>query len=186
MWTTQVFLYKIRYKLRLYFYKNFEEGIKICTFDDGFGATFLQSPSIDLVLEEAEFARNRLTQCGFIIINSEKSVWQPQKEPIWLRIKLNYTFTLYNTCIPNHLNYGIHPIHHKNLPYTTAPNLSKLWQIISTIFLLGNIAQLKARNSHIIIRAELIWDRHTRLHENDKASQGIIFWRNNLMKLNSY
>ena len=59
-------------------------------------------------------------------------------------------------------------------------------KIISTIFLLGNIAQLKARNSHKIIRAELISNRRTRLHENDKASQGIIFWRNNLMQLNSY
>ena len=144
MWTTQVFLYKIRYKLRLYFYKNFEEGIKICTFDDGFGATFLQSPSIDLVLEEAEFARNRLTQCGFIIINSEKSVWQPQKELIWLGIKLNYTFTLYNTCRPNHLNYGIHPIHHKNLPYTTAPNLSKLWQNYFYYILVGKYCTIKS------------------------------------------
>ena len=61
------------------------EGIKICVdIDDGFGA----SPSLDLALEEAEFVRNSLTQCGSII-NSEKSVWQPQKEFIWLGIKIN-------------------------------------------------------------------------------------------------
>ena len=54
-------------------------------------------------------------------------------------------------------------------------------KIISTIFVLGNTAQLKARNSHKIIQAELThsitWKRQ---------SQSIIFWRNNLMQLNSY
>ena len=61
------------------------EGIKIWVYiDDGLGA----SPSLDLAVKEAEFVRNSLTQCGFII-NSETSVWQPQKELIWLGIKIN-------------------------------------------------------------------------------------------------
>ena len=42
--------------------------------DDGLGA----SSSLDLALEEAEFVRNSLTQCGFII-NFEKSIEQQQK-----------------------------------------------------------------------------------------------------------
>ena len=92
----------------------------------------------------------------------------------------SHTFTLYDTCRPNRRNYGIHPIHHKNLPYATAPNLSKLCgKIISTKFVLGNIAQLKARNLHKIIQAELTWDRRIRLHENNKANHEITFWRNN-------
>ena len=75
----------------------------------------------------------------------------------------------------------------KNLPDTIAQNLSKLCgKIISTKFVLGNIAQLKARGFRKIIQAELTWDRRIRLHENDKASQEIIFWRNNLIGLNSY
>ena len=54
----------------------------------------------------------------------------------------------------------------KNLPYTTAPNLLKLYgKIISTQFVLGSIAQLKARNLHKIIQAELTWDdKRIRLH----------------------
>ena len=52
------------------------EGIKICVYiDDGLGA----SRSLDLTLDEAEFVKNSLTRCGFIA-NSEKSVWQPQRE----------------------------------------------------------------------------------------------------------
>ena len=46
------------------------EGIKICVhIYDGLGA----SPSLDVAVEEDEFVRNSLSQCGFII-NSEKSV----------------------------------------------------------------------------------------------------------------
>ena len=86
-----------------------------------------------------------------------------------------HTFTLYHNCRPNRRNYGIHPIHHKNLPYATAPNLSKLWQ--------NYIAQLKARNLHKIIQAELTWDRRIRLDESNKANHEIIFWRNNMIRL---
>ena len=89
------------------------------------------------------------------------------------------TFTLYHTCRPNPLNHGIHPIHHKRKHkklYTIASNLSKLCsKISSTKFILGNIAQLKARNLHKIIQVELTWERRIRLHENDKAIQEIIF-----------
>ena len=61
------------------------EVIKICEYiDDGLGA----SSSLDLALDDAEFVKNSLTRCGFIV-NSEKSVWQPRKELIWLGIKIN-------------------------------------------------------------------------------------------------
>ena len=64
--------------------------------------------------------------------------------------------------------------------------MSKLCgKINSTKFVLGNIAQLKTRNIYKIIQAELAWDKRIRLHENDKAIQEIIFWRNNLIRLNS-
>ena len=51
--------------------------------------------------------------------------------------------------------------------------------------MLGNIAQLIKRNIYKIIQAELTRDKRIRLHENDKAIQEIIFWRNNLTRLNS-
>ena len=69
---------------------------------------------------------------------------------------------------------------------TTARNLSKLCgKIISTKFVLGNIAQSKTRNIYKIIQVELTWDKHIRLHENDKAIQEIILWQNNFIRLNS-
>ena len=64
----------------------------------------------------------------------------------------------------------------KNLPYATARNLSKLCgKIISTKFVLGNIAQLKTRNIYKIIQAELKWDKRIRLHENAMDIQEMIF-----------
>ena len=64
----------------------------------------------------------------------------------------------------------------KNLPYTTARNLSKLCgKIISTKFVLGNIAQLKTRNIYKIIQVELTWNKRIWLHENNKAIQKFIF-----------
>ena len=120
------------------------EGIKMCVYiDDGLGA----SPSLDLAVEEAEFLRNSLNQCGFII-NSKKSVWQPQKELIWLEIKINLInsrFTIPESRILSIMESIQVTI--KNLQYTIARNLSKLCrEIISTKFVLGNIAQLKTRN----------------------------------------
>ena len=47
--------------------------------------------------------------------------------------------------------------------------------------MLGNTAQLKIRNMYRIIQVELTWDKHIRL----KAIQEIIFWLNNLIRLNS-
>ena len=41
--------------------------------------------------------------------------------------------------------------------------------------MLGNIVQLKARNLHKIIQAELTWDRRIQLHESNKAKEEIIF-----------
>ena len=148
------------------------EGIKICVhIDDGLRA----SPSLDLAVDEKEFFRNILTQCGFII-NSEKAVWQPQKELISLEIKINLMLSIMES-----IQFTI-----KNLPYTNARNLSKLCgKIISPKFMLRNIAQLKTRNIYKTIQAELTWDKRIRLHENDKAIQEIIFWRNNLIRLNS-
>ena len=160
------------------------EGIKICVqfCDDGLGA----SPSLDLAVDEVEFIRGSLTQCGFDL-NSEKSVWQLQKELIWLGIKINLPNSQFT--IPENRVLSIMEsiqVTIKNLPYTTARNLSKLCgKIISTKFVLGNIAQLKTRNIYKIIQAELKWDKSIRLHENGKAIQEIIFWQNNLIRLNS-
>ena len=107
----------------------------------------------------------------------------------WLGIKINLIHSRFTIpvdqilSIMESIQFTI-----KKLPYTTAPNLSKLCgkMIFSTKFALRNLAQLKARNLHKIIQTKLTRDRRIRLYENDTANQEIIFWRNNLIRLNSY
>ena len=124
-------------------------------------------PSTDVALEEAEFVRNSLTQCGFNI--NKKSVWQPQKELIWLGIKINLILDLILS-IKESIQFTIKKLH------TTAPNLSKLCgKIISNKFVLGNIAQLKAKNLHRLIQAELTWDRRTRYRKTTNQSGNYFF-----------
>ena len=94
-------------------------------------------------MEEAEFFINSLTQ------------WQAQKEIIWLGVKINLIhsrFTIPVDRILSIMESIQFPI--KNLPYTTPLNLSKLCGkiIFSTKFVLGNIAQLKARNLHKLFK----------------------------------
>ena len=102
------------------------------------------------------FVGNSLTQRGFTI-NSEKSVWQPQKELIWLETKINLINARFT--VPENRIFSIMEfiqVTIKRLPYTTARNLSKLYgKIISTNLVLGNIAQLKTKNIYKIIQAEL-------------------------------
>ena len=175
----------------IYFYQGYAQSCKIlekgrdeiCVYiDDGLGASL----SLDLTLDEAEFVKNSLTRCGFIV-NSEKSVWQPQKELTWLGIKINLITSRFT--IPENRVLSIMEsiqVTIKNLPYTTTQNLSKICgKIISAKFVLGNIAQLKTRNIYKIIQAELTLNKRIRLHENDKAIQEIFFWQNNLIRLNS-
>ena len=130
--------------------------------------------SIDETLEEAEFVRNSLTQCGFNI--NKKSVWKPQKELIWLGIKINLIHSRFTIpidlilSIKESIQFTIKKLH------TTAPNLSKLCgKIISNKFVLGNIAQLKAKNLHRLIQAELTWDRRIRYRKTTNQSGNYFF-----------
>ena len=43
---------------------------------------------------EANTVRISLVKCGFVI-NEEKSLWHPQKELIWLGIKIDLTIGLF-------------------------------------------------------------------------------------------
>ena len=86
-----------------------------------------------------------------------KVSWQSQKELIWPQIKINLINARFT--IPENRILSIMEsmqVTIKNLPYTTAWNLSKLCgKIISTKLVLGNIAQIKTRNIYKIIQAEL-------------------------------
>ena len=73
----------------------------------------------------------------------------------------------------------------KSLPYTTARKLAKICvKLISTKFVMGNIAQLKTRNLYKIIGAKLSWDNRISVRENDVVINEVHFWRLNLNRFN--
>ena len=116
------------------------QGIKISVFiDDELGsADKVQSNIHSLVVTKS------LTEAGFVI-NTQKSIWQPQRELIWLGVNINLDklcFSIPQTRMKS-ISFSLEKII-KNLTHTTARKLAKVCgKLISTKFVMGNIVQLK-------------------------------------------
>ena len=157
------------------------QGIKISVFiGDGLGsADKVQSNIHSLVVKKS------LTEAGFVI-NTQKSIWQPQRELTWLGDNINLDklcFSIPQTRIES-IFFSLEKII-KNLPYTTARKLAKVCgKLISTKFVMGNIDQLKTRNLYKIIGSRYSWDNRISVRENDGVINEIHFWRLNLSRLN--
>ena len=140
------------------------QGIKISAFiDDGLGlADKVQSNIHSLVVKKS------LTETGFVI-NTQKSIWQPQRELIWLGVNINLDklcFSIPQTRMKS-ISFSLEKII-KNLTHTTARKLAKVCgKLISTKFVMGNIVQLKTRNRYRIIGARHSWDNRISVREND-------------------
>ena len=123
-------------------------GIKISVFiDDGLGsADKVQSNIHSFVVKKS------LTEAGFVI-NTQKSIWQPQRVLTWLGVNINL-YKLYFSISQTRMESIFFSLEKniKNLPYTTARKLAKVCgKLISTKFVMGNIVQLKTRNLYRII-----------------------------------
>ena len=150
--------------------------------DDGLGSSdTVQSNIHSLVVQKS------LTEAGFVI-NTQKSIWQPQRELTWLGVNINahkLCFSIPQTRMES-IFFSLEKII-KNLPYTTARKLAKVCgKLISTKFVTGNVAQLKTRNLYKIIRARHSWGNRISVRENDDVINEIHFWRLNLSRLNCH
>ena len=157
------------------------QGIKISVFiDDGFGsADNVQSNIHSLVVKKSP------TEAGFVI-NTQKSIWQPQRELTWLGVNINLDklcFSIPQTRIES-IFFSLEKII-KKLPYTAARKLEKVCgKLISTKFVMGHIVRLKTRNLYKIIGARHFWDNRISVRENDGVINEIHYWRLNLSRLN--
>ena len=158
------------------------QGIKISGFiDDGLGL----ADKVQSNIHHTFVVKKSLTEAGFVI-NTQKSIWQPQRELTWLGVNINFDklcFSISQTRMES-IFFSLEKII-KNLPYTTARKLAKVCgKLISTKFVVGNIVQLKTRNLYKIIEARHSWDKRISVRENDGAINEIHFWRLNLSRLN--
>ena len=158
------------------------QGIKISVFiDDGLGSADKVQSNIHSVV-----VKKPLTEAGFVV-NTQKSIWQPQRELTWLGVNINLEklcFSIPQTRIESRILFSLEKIM-KNLPYTTARKLAKVCgKLNSTKFVMGNIVQLKTRNLFKIIGARHSWDNRISVRKNDGVINKIHFWRLNLSRFN--
>ena len=69
--------------------------------------------------------------------------------------------------------------------YTTARKLSRLaGKVVSTKFVLSNIVRLKTRFLYRAIDCKLSWDPRIKILDHPEAHKEIVFWKNNIVRLN--
>lgn len=128
--------------------------------------------------------KGTLELSGFLA-NKEKSVWKPSRCLTWLGVTLDLdknTYKITEERIFSLLN-SIDNI--LKSPYTSARILSRLaGKIVSTKFVLSNIIRLKTRSIYKTIDRQLSWDRKFNILNYPEAHREILFWRENIKRLN--
>jgi len=158
-----------------------QQGIKICVFlDDGAGA----GDSFEETTENSKITKTLLINCGFVI-NDEKSFWVPTKHLTWLGISVDLRNNTYSIS-SERISSLVSCINKLLLsPYTTARILSRLaGKIVSMKFVLLNIIRLKSRYIYKVIDEQRTWDNRLNILNYPEAHREIIFWRDNIIKLN--
>ncbi|VDI19346.1 Hypothetical predicted protein [Mytilus galloprovincialis] len=131
-------------------------GIRIVLYlDDGWGT----NSTFDSCNADSNFVLKSLTEAGFVI-NTEKSVWKPCQELIWLGIIWNSKEHYIH--IPDKRVYDLTlSIDHvvNSLPSISARNLARITgRIVSMSPVLGNVTRLMTRNIYRLIESRVSWD----------------------------
>jgi len=158
-----------------------KDGIKIAVYlDDGFG--FGSSYEKTLHSRKTE---NLLKLAG-LVVNREKSEWDPSRCLSWLGVNVNLTNNTYQiteqriSSLLKSINFIL------NSPYTSARNLSRIaGKVVSTKFVLKDIIRLKIRFIYKAIDEQLSWDRRLNILHYPLAHKELIFWRENINVLNN-
>ena len=158
-----------------------DKKLKICVYlDDGAGT----ESTFEKASNHSKFVEHTLRQAEFVI-NTEKSIWFPVQILKWLGITLNYeSNTLYisQQRIDSTLNLIANIL---SSPFSTARKLSKLTgKIVSTKFVMRELVNLKTRYLYSVIEERFSWDPKLNILQNSDAHSEILFWRDNIERLN--
>jgi len=158
-----------------------QQGIKISVYiDDGGGA----GDTYEEAFLSSGIVRKLLIDCGFVI-NEKKSIWEPTKSLTWLGVKVDLIkniFHISDNRIQSLLNSCEKLL---SSPYTTARTISRLaGKIVSMKFVLLNIVRLKTRFLYKTIDLQTSWDSRLNVLLFPEAHLEIIFWRDNILRLN--
>lgn len=158
-----------------------KQGIKISVFlDDGCGTaqTFEESEESSLAV------KSLLVECGFII-NIEKSLWSPTKVLIWLGIVIDLNKNSYHVSSKRIQSLLDQCEKILSCQYTTARSLSRLaGKVVSTKFVFSDIVRLKTRFLYKLIDSQYSWDSFLKITDHEEVVKEVIFWRDNIKRLN--
>jgi len=127
-----------------------------------------------------------LLKLAGLVVNREKSEWDPSRCLSWLGVNVNLTNNTYQiteqriSSLLKSINFIL------NSPYTSARNLSRIaGKVVSTKFVLKDIIRLKIRFIYKAIDEQLSWDRRLNILHYPLAHKELIFWRDNINVLNN-
>lgn len=157
-------------------------GVQICVFiDDGAGV----NQNYHQAVQDSLLVPQTLIQSGFVA-NEEKSIWHPQKESTWLVITVNFVRNIFFisvqriTSLLNSINRML------SSPYTTARRVSVIaGNIVSLKFVFSNLILLKTRFLYNMIDCAFSWDSRINTLAFPEAHRELLFWRDNVIRLNN-
>ena len=157
-------------------------GIKIAFYlDDGAGAAKTEL----LAEQDSRVVLDTLNKAG-LMVNYEKSVWDPVQRMTWLGITVDTITGIYsitdkriNKCI-SHLNSIL------MCPLVSARKLAKVVGcLVSMHFVFGDIVSLRTRAMNSVIASLPTWDTKVNIKNCTLTTNEIYFWLENITKLNS-
>lgn len=149
--------------------------------DDGLG----MSLDYDSCFKDSFFIRKSLTEAGFLI-NVDKSVFTPAQSIEWLGIiwdSVNFSLQIPDRRVQD-LIESVSLIL-SEFPLITARNLAQVTgKIISMSPVIGNISRLMTRYCYMIIETRSAWDSLLEIIHSDQVKAELVFWQENIVKLN--
>ena len=157
-------------------------GIKIAFYlDDGAGTAKTEM----LAKQDSRFVLHTLEKAG-LMVNFEKSVWDPVQILTWLGITVDTITGIYsitekriNKCI-SHLNSIL------MFPLVSTRKLAKVVGcLVSMHFVFGDLVSLRTRAMNSVIASLPTWDTKVNIKHCTLTTNEIHFWLDNIQQLNS-
>lgn len=150
--------------------------------DDGLG----MSLDYDSCFKNSFFIRKSLNEAGFLI-NVDKSVFTPVQSIEWLGIiwdSVNFSLQIPDRRVHDLIDSVSLIL--SEFPLITARNLAQVTgKIISMSPVIGNISRLMTRYCYMIIETRSAWDRLLEIIHSDQVKAELMFWHENIVRLNS-
>ena len=157
------------------------QGVKISVFlDDGACIDY----TYECAVQSSKMVQGLLNNTG-LVINEEKSEWEPTQKMTWLGIELDTVKNTYRVTEERVSSLILSISKLLNNPFTSARCLSRIaGNVVSMKFVLSNVIRLRTRSIYRCIESQLSWDGKFNILHFPEAHKEVLFWRDNIISLN--